>query len=175
MNMKTPGLVLAMTLLGCSSGPPDGTETMLDAYAAAVAGMHTLTDGYVEDVAVAGDVDDVADLMSAYSDALSHELEELAHLVEDIESCSMGADGMEMADQAHDDVGAIQVLLDELGAEHATHTDVTQCQSSATAHESGLDSRFDTLAAHYDHWHDMDMRCESHEDDEDDDNAEHVD
>jgi hypothetical protein len=133
--------------------------------------MHTQTEEYVAEVTTASTVDEVTALMTPYAETIEHELGEFMHALEDVESCSMGADGMGMADDARGAGALLQDAIDGLVSVHAGHTDVADCALAAASHEEAMDVHYDGLSAHHDHWHDMGMTCQGHEDDEE----EHVD
>jgi hypothetical protein len=163
--MRTLLIVLAAFAIGCTQAEEDGTEDILSNYGARVSDIDGALQAYVTAVAAATTVAEVVTLQATYDQDTSHAMEELHHVMEDIEGCEHDATGAGLVVDAHASVEAIEDAIADLLTDHGSHSEVGMCQSAATAHETEVGEEIDALEGHHDAWHD-DMHCAHHDDGE---------
>jgi len=106
-------------------------------------------------------VPEVGALQETYETDIGHAIEELEHLLEDIEGCEHEGGGADLALQAR---ASLVVVTDEVAAliaGHGAHTDVAECALAATD-QGAVVAETDGLMGHHDAWKGA-MHCGHHD------------
>ena len=157
-------LFLAL-LTGCASASSGSNEELLAEYENAVAAIHELADGYVADSAQSTDTASITTLQTNYESAIVQAVDDIEHVLEDLEGCGMMDAGTSRLDEAQTSLQTITGDLNTMMQTHSEHTDVADCIDTAESHELVVDGEVAAMEEHHDAWHDMDMSCEGHGDD----------
>lgn len=161
---RTLILALAAILLtACNPAEEeDASAEVLNAYDAELAELQEAVDTYVAGVATAADVSAVSALQTAYDTDADHAIEEIGHVLDDVEACSHEGDGAARVLDAKASLVVVHEDLEDMLAAHALHTEVSDCVTGSDAHAQMVASELTEMERHVEGW--SEMMCQMHDD-----------
>ena len=159
-------LILAAALfVACApSEGDDASHEVLNAYQDELDELLEVVDAYVAAVGSAADTSAVTDLQTTYDADADHVIEEIGHVLDDVEGCSHMGDGATSVVDARGTLQAMHEALEDVLAAHELHVDVADCVTTADEHSDAIGEEMAVMTAHQDDW--TDMTCEMHDDPE---------
>jgi hypothetical protein len=166
--MTTRYLIIAAIpalIAACSVEVEDNSKAVLEEYEHGLAEVTEALDVYIAGVDAAADLPAVDALQTTYSTDVGHAMEELEHLLEEIDGCEHDNGGGALVPEASASMVVIGDAIDGLLSGHDTHGDVGECVIEAGAHETVVLGETEAMSGHHDAWGGA-MHC-AHHDDED--------
>ena len=143
---------MLVLLLACTSD--DGTTEALSDFASAIDDAEAVVTAHADAVSAATTVDEVTTLEVAYADDWGAQSQMLADAAEMVSGCAMDEDDMASMDDVTLATEDLDALVSDHTAEHASHTDVSECTAAETAHGTSMSADFETLRGAHDTWAD---------------------
>lgn len=152
-------LLLSALLTGCGADPH-----VLVSYDNTVAAMRVLIDDHASTTSASSSMEEIeateADYQSGWNTLSDDKADEMAIM----EGCTMergkgNAVDMGMMDDAHTSIEAMNHDMSTHMADHAEHTELAQCQTEESDHQSVMDAMLDDMASYSDDWRGQRMSC----------------
>jgi hypothetical protein len=146
--------ITLVALTGCSNSP-----TLIDAYDSTVTSMRTLVDDHATTAADATSMDDLESSEADYQFGWTSMVTEMDGHMNDMGSCHM-ADGMTgMLDGATTSMASMSDEMTGHMADHADHTDLSQCLTEEADHQTAMDTMLTDMSGYSADWHTGHMSC----------------
>lgn len=160
--MERPVFACALLLAACNAATEDASEEVLAAYVSELGELQEALDAYGEAIATAAEVSAVTDLQSTYDADADHAIEEVGHVLDDIEGCSHMGDGVSKVVAARATLQEMHAAIEDLLTAHASHVETSECVTAGGSHAQTMADHLTTMNEHLDSWNEM--TCEMHDD-----------
>jgi hypothetical protein len=140
-----------------------GRPAVLDDYQTTVAAMRTLVDDHATEVAAASTLDEVDPLEASFQTDWTSVRGDMDGERDVLRGCWMPRKGHDMGTMMDDVDTTMGSMDDAMGshmADHANHTDVSQCHDEELVHHESMGAWLDDMAGYSSTWGDEALTCD---------------